>query len=140
MQRILTLLLILSLLFTVSCGLKRSNPLDPNGNPQIVIPETVSNVVCSPSPAGAVNKFVSITWSANSIYSTDGYYVYRGLAYNSTYAIVDTVFTNSCSHGSKPWHYITPGDYYYKISAFKIYPEGRLEGRLSLPTFVRVPV
>jgi hypothetical protein len=127
-------------LVLASCGLKRSNPLDPTGNIGIVVPETVSNVACSPSPAGAANKYVNVSWNPNSLYSTDGYYVYRGLAYNSAYSVVDTVFTNSCSHGSKPWHMVTPGDYYYKVSAFKVYSAGRLEGRLSQPAFVRVPV
>lgn len=133
-------LLVAICLLLAACGLKRSNPLDPNGNPSVFVPETVSNVVCSPSPAGAANKFVIVTWDPNSPIFTTGYYVYRGLAYNSAYAVVDTVFTNSCSHGSKPWHLVAPGDYYYKVSAFKIYPEGRLEGRLSQPAFVRVPV
>ncbi|MDZ4181526.1 MAG: hypothetical protein U1B83_01520 [Candidatus Cloacimonadaceae bacterium] len=138
-MRYIIVILLSALLLTTSCGLKRSNPLDPTGNPDVTVPETVSNVIGSPSPAGASTKFVTVTWNPNNPLNTDGYYVYRGLAYNSSYSVVDTVFTNSCTHGSKPWHSVSPGDYYYKVSAFKAYPAGRLEGRVSLPTFVRVP-
>ncbi|MDP3114131.1 MAG: hypothetical protein Q8M98_05060 [Candidatus Cloacimonadaceae bacterium] len=139
-MRYIAVILILGLLLTMSCGLKRSNPLDPIGNPDIKVPQTVSNVVCTPSPVGASSKFVNITWDLNSPQNTEGYYIYRGLAFYSAYAVVDTVFTNTCTHGSKPWHSVSPGDYYYKVSAFKTYSGDRLEGRSGHPTFVRVPV
>ena len=57
-----------------------------------------------------------------------------------TFTIVDTVFTNNASHGSKPWHRVVAGEYYYKISAFKEYPDGRLEGRACQPVWVKVPI
>ncbi len=137
---------LLGALLLSACGLRRSNPLDPIGNPNLDVPEVVSNVQCSPSPPGAANKYVTVTWEPNSNRTTDGYYVYRGLAYNSAYAVVDTVETNigTCTHGSDPWHNVYPGQYWSKVSAFKdCYRStgeflGRLEGRLSQPRWVEV--
>ncbi|HNZ06762.1 MAG: hypothetical protein KBA79_01675 [Candidatus Cloacimonetes bacterium] len=122
------------------CGLKRKNPLDPNANPTIIVPEIISNLQVFPSAPGAASKYVDLTWQANPEYSTDGYYVYRGLGFYSAFAVVDTVYTNRASHGSKPWHSVVPGEYYYKISAFKQYSGGRLEGRPCLPVWVRIPI
>ncbi len=135
--RILFLLLLLILVF--SCSVKRNNPLDPLGNSDISVPQTVAGVICTPSPTGAANKYVEVRWDANSPLNTDGYYVYRGLAYGSGYSVVDTVFTNVCNHGAKPWHLVLPGVYWYKVSAFKNYDAGRLEGRLSEARHVTVP-
>lgn len=142
-----TKLLILSfaLLLLAACSLKRNNPLDPIGNPNIIVPDQVSGVQCFASPVGAENKYVEVRWIANPALNTDGYYVYRGLAYYSEYAAVDTVTTNICNHGSEPWHSVLPGDYWYKVSAFRdVFDQegnylGKLEGRHSEPRFIRVP-
>ncbi|MDZ4122312.1 MAG: hypothetical protein U1C33_07805 [Candidatus Cloacimonadaceae bacterium] len=132
----LILVLCLALAMVISgCGLKRSNPLDPNADAAIIVPEQVSDLEALPSPANVPNKYVRLSWRANSSLTTDGYYVYRGLSYFSEFARVDTVITvSSYDHIN-----IMPGDYYYKVSAFKTHPAGRLEGRLSAPVFVRVP-
>ncbi|HNT52673.1 MAG TPA: hypothetical protein PKH19_04665 [Candidatus Syntrophosphaera sp.] len=143
--------LILIILALVSCQFRRSNPLDPIGNPDVSTPQTISNlIVYGVSGPGADNKYVELRWDANNPLTTDGYFVYRGLAYNSSYAPVDTVGTNSCYHGSKPWHLVLSGIYWYKVSAYKdIYKDpsnptpanylGRLEGRLSEARPVVVP-
>ncbi|MCB5246694.1 MAG: hypothetical protein LHW57_01535 [Candidatus Cloacimonetes bacterium] len=139
------LLLSLILLLIAACSLKRENPLDPIGNPAIIVPDQVSGVQCFASGAGVINKFVEVRWNANPPLNTDGYFVYRGLAYNSEYAVVDTVATNICNHGSEPWHLVLPGDYWYKVSAYRDVEDGdgnylgRLEGRRSEPRFIRVP-
>lgn len=125
----------LSLLLLVSCGLKRSNPLDPEANEDILVPEQVSELLTFPSPPGVANKYVRLSWRPNSTSTTDGYYIYRGLSYYSAYARVDTVFVVSEYNHTE----ILPGDYYYKVSGFKTYGNQRLEGRQSAPTFVRVP-
>lgn len=138
-MRMTFILFVISTLLISACGLKRANPLDPNANPSIIVPETISNLQVFPSPPHSTNKYVELTWQANPNYSTDGYYVYRSLSFYATFALVDTVFTNRVSHGSKPWHHVFPGEYYYKISAFKDYPGGRLEGRPCLPVWVHVP-
>ncbi len=132
MKKIVYILLLLSLM---GCGLKRSNPLDPIANDDILVPEQVSEVTASPSPAGVANKYVRLSWRANSTATTDGYFIYRSLSYYSAFARVDTVFSiNQYDHID-----ILPGDYYYRISGFKQYPSAKLEGRLSAPIFVRVP-
>lgn len=139
------LVILAALLLVASCSLKHDNPLDPIGNQDIIVPDKVSNVQCFASPPGAAQKFVEVRWSANPALNTDGYFVYRGLAYGSEYAVVDTVATNICNHGSKPWHSVFPGDYWYKVSAFRnVYDSagnflGKLEGRFSEPRFIRVP-
>ncbi len=139
------LILLLCLILLTSCMVKRNNPLDPIGNPDIIVPDQVSGLQCFASSAGAVNKFVELRWNANPSLNTDGYYIYMSLAYNSEYAVVDTVITNVSSHGGKPWHNVRAGDYWYKVSAFReVYNEdgvvlGKLEGRRSEPRFIRVP-
>lgn len=139
------LILLFSLILLSSCMVKRNNPLDPIGNPDIIVPDQVSGLQCFASGIGATNKYVELRWNANPALNTDGYYVYLGLAYNSEYAVVDTVFTNVSSHGGKPWHNVKAGDYWYKVSAFRdVYDEdgvvqGKLEGRRSEPRFIRVP-
>ncbi len=147
MRIALSILLVLGF-FMGSCQLQRKNPLDPIGNPDVSTPQTVSNlIIYGVSGPGSDNKYVELRWDANNPLTTDGYYVYRGLAYNSAYAVVDTVGTNSCYHGSEPWHSVLPGTYWYKVSAFKevwtndVVPEflGRLEGRQSEARPVVVP-
>ncbi|HNX37072.1 MAG TPA: hypothetical protein PKI15_01825 [Candidatus Cloacimonadota bacterium] len=139
------------LLLSSACGIRRSNPLDPfaNHSDDFYVPDQVTNVTVTTTGAGAQYKTVTFKWTPNSNTTTDGYYLYRGLAYNSIFAIVDTVMTNvpapedgkiTCIHGAKPWHVVLPGDYYYKVSAWKQYGDRRLEGRFtSQNIFVRVP-
>lgn len=130
-----TLRFLLALLALLALGcLKRNNPLDPAGNSNITAPELVSGVNCTPSNTGAANKYVTITWIENSNQTTDGYYIYRSLSYNSTYARVGTVETNTGSfvHNTD----IRPGQYWYKVSGYKRWIDngsdsGILEGRLS---------
>lgn len=144
MKHAITILFATALILS-GCGIKRDNPLDPIGNPDIMVPATVANVTCTPSPAGAANKFVEVRWTANSPLNTDGYFVYRGLSFFSEFTVVDTVFTNICNHGSEPWQTVFPGTYWYKVSAFKDIKDsqqnilGRLEGRLSEARAVIVP-
>ena len=138
-MKIKLLLLVIALALLASCGLRRKNPLDPYENPQIIVPNTVIDIVYTITGLGTSNKSVTFTWNANSSANTDGYYLYRGLSYNSSFAKVDTVTTNTCTHGAKPWHIVMPGDYYYKVSAWKTYQDRRLEGPLSTHIFVRIP-
>ena len=42
-------------------------------------------------------------------------------------------------HSSADDPTVRPGDYYYRVSAYKTYPEGKLEGRRSEPYWVRIP-
>jgi hypothetical protein len=87
---------------------------------------------------------VRLEWTSNNPYNTDGYYIYRSLGYYSAYATVDTLLhagntaTQAYIHSSENDPSVSPGDYWYRISAYKRYSSGNLEGRLSAPTFVRV--
>jgi hypothetical protein len=127
----ITLSLILSSLVT-SCELKRSNPLDPNNNQEITAPPQVTGLTASGSGAGVLNKYVQLTWTKNII-NTDGYYIYMGLAYNSAYAKIDTLVGNlsTSNNMTRIIPISTPGFYYFKVSAYKSYPAGNLEGTLS---------
>jgi len=135
------LLLSLLCLLVLSCSLRRSNPLDPVGNDEIIIPLPVTNVSATAQSVSGTNiRNVKINWSPNSSNDTDGYYIYRGLAYNSSYARVGEVgrvdeFIHLNVQPNRPGE-----GYYYKVSAYKIYKDGRLEGRASFPpTWVFVP-
>ncbi|HOH98440.1 MAG TPA: hypothetical protein PL188_09085 [Candidatus Cloacimonadota bacterium] len=145
MRKILLILLILGALLVSACGLKRSNPLDPVGNPALEIPGTPSGLRYTTSGSGPGTKFVNLTWDSNSSINTDGYYIYRSLAYFNTFAVVDTVLhingnlTQNFIHSSADDSTVLPGDYWYRVSAFKTYHGGRLEGRFSEPLFVRLP-
>jgi hypothetical protein len=127
-----------------ACGVKRDNPLDPNGNNSIIVPGDVSGISANAFGSGAATRYVRLEWVSNNPYNTDGYYVYRSLGYYSAYAVVDTVLhaggtaLQSYVHSGENDPTVTPGDYWYRISAYKSYPSGNLEGRLSTPEFVRV--
>lgn len=130
---ILSLLFILLLL--ASCSLERNNPLDPLGNPDIEIPNTVTNLVPYPSPAGAPQKYVYLQWIWDPPISDlqYGFKVYRSNAYFSKYEVVGEISTPYYNHVN-----VMPGDYWYKVSAFISYEDGDLEGRACDPVFVRV--
>ncbi len=134
----LCILLVISVLVS-SCGLKRSNPLDPLGNSGVVSPDPVVGISYSTSATNQNPRFVSLRWTANSPSNTSGYYIYRGIGYYSAFALVDSVTTNEFIHSSTNDQTVLPGDYYYRISAYKGYNGGNLEGRKSEPLFVRVP-
>ncbi len=134
---------ILLLLFSSACELKRSNPLDPNGNPEVIAPPHVVGLTASASSAGVSNRYVRLTWTKN-LTNTDGYYIYMGLAYNSEYIRIGTQLSPPVTDTllTVTWikYNMTPGDYYFKVSAYKSYgAAGTLEGPLSPWEYVRVP-
>ena len=134
------IMLILLTVFLGSCSLKRSNPLDPNGNGDIIVPEPVTGITYTTSSQNQIPCWVKITWTANNENNTDGYYIYRGMGYYSSYALVGDVTTNEFMHSSADDPSVQPKiDFYYRISAYKICPEGKLEGRRSEPYWVRIP-
>lgn len=137
MKHIIALQLILVLVLLSACGLRRKNPIDPYGNSDILVPDVVINLTgVVQSTPGSSNKLVRFDWTSNNPFSTDGYYLYRSMSFNSSYARIDTVTVNSCIHGAKPWHSVTPGVYWYRVSAWKNYNDRRLEG----PYSDRIPI
>ncbi len=133
LKRILILLPlgIMVLLFAASCELKRTNPLDPLGNNNIYTPPLVTGLTATGSGAGVVNKFVELKWARNVI-NTDGYYIYRALAYDAAYSRIDEVGNISSTNiMTRIIPIDSPGFYYFKVSAYKNYSDGTLEGSLS---------
>ena len=103
-----------------SCELKRTNPLDPNNNPNITAPPRVTGLTASGSGAGVLTKSATLTWTRN-IVNTNGYYIYMGLAYNSVYARIDTLQGNVSTGNTMSKIVFVPsaGYYYFKVSAYR---------------------
>lgn len=131
------------LVVLAACGIQRDNPLDPNYSSDIIVPAQVTGV--QDQVVTGITPYVELSWNSNSPYNTDGYYVYRSLGYYNSFAIVDTVWhvdgesRQTFIHSAANDYTVVPGDYYYRISAFKDYDAGRLEGRPSSNYFVRIP-
>jgi hypothetical protein len=154
---ILGLVFLAIILIVSGCDLKRTNPLDPEQNIDIVAPPQIIWDAVRPataSPANAVSKYVELKWNKSQA-NTTGYYLYMSMAYNSAYARVRVnpfdpasplvVIGNETGDPTAQTithtqSYMVPGDYYFKVSAFKDYGnDGILEGPLSDWTYVRVP-
>jgi len=137
MKLMIKVLTILFLLLVLSCGLDRSNPLDPeNGN--IDTPKLVTNISLSSSGSGAMNKFVIISWTPLEEGEADGYYVYRSRSYDGTFDLIADVFDRELSSYTDNDKIVT-GAYFYKMSAYLyLNPASpndneRLEGPLNRP-------
>ncbi len=138
---LLLLTVVLVSVFSASCGLKRSNPLDPLGNSNIVVPDPVMNPTATASAAHASVKSVTLRWTANNPDNTDGYYIYRGLNYYSAFTLVGTVSNaeNTTFVHTGPTVQAGSHFYWYKISAYKTYPSGNLEGSRTDVSPVNIP-
>ncbi|MCB5263133.1 MAG: hypothetical protein LHW64_05880 [Candidatus Cloacimonetes bacterium] len=136
--------LILILLALGACDIKRDNPLDPYHNHSIVKPGDVTGLHGIVRNAGTLTPYIEFHWNSNDSADTDGYYLYRSLGYYNSFAVVDTILhisgtsLQSYEHSAANDPSVAPGDYWYCISAFKDYPQGRLEGRLSSLHLVRI--
>jgi hypothetical protein len=134
---IVVITMLLTSLVLGSCGLKRNNPLDPLGNTSIIPPDPVNGITVTPSVTNASVKSVTVRWRANNSENTTGYYIYRGMGYYSAFSIVGETQDSIYVHTGPT---VRPGvEYYYKVSAFKTYPQGKLEGRRSDPKWVYIP-
>ncbi|MCK9557111.1 MAG: hypothetical protein PHO85_02890 [Candidatus Cloacimonetes bacterium] len=126
------------LLFVAGCGIKRDNPLDPHSS-SVIEPAYVTGVQLSSEGTGSAPRIVRVSWNSNSSSNTDGYFVYRSKGHSNAYAVIDTVMHVASAdhqqyiHSSENDSSVTPGEYWYRVSAYKDYPAGRLEGRLSEP-------
>ncbi len=134
-------------IFLIGCSLKRTNPLDPNAQ-DITVPNDITNILISHSPAHATNYWVQLKWDKLPIENADGYYVYRGQSYNGTFQRIEDYIntpnsTDSLAALSVIWadNSIVPGYYYYKISAYKKHgnPPKILEGHISPYAQTSVP-
>ena len=121
-------LFLVILLCLTACSLDRKNPLDPKNNPKITVPNQVVGIKLETSARLAATKWVKIEWQKDT--SVHGYYVYRGLSINSQFMRIADIDRNDIVEYIDRDD-ITPGVYWYRLSAYKDYPEGRLEGKLS---------
>ncbi len=128
---------LLAMLLIGACTLKRSNPLDPEGNPNIIVPEVVTGLNASVT----TNKLVALSWE--SVAHPHRYNIYRCLSYDGQYQFIDTtgVILDTQGNMIDEGKTYTDNDvvvgekYYYKVSA--VNAEG-LEGSLSAWKYVKV--
>ncbi len=145
LYKLIFIITVISSLLAFACELKRTNPLDPLSHSNINPPNKITGLTASGSGPGVVSKYVELKWTRNDTLNTDGYYIYRGLAYNSAYARIDTL--GNISPDTQITRIVpisAPGFYYFKVSAFTkhdIYNnvlDGTLEGPLSEWAIARV--
>lgn len=128
-KRISHLILIIVLLFMVSCSLDRKNPLDPQGNSDMQVPPDVTGLLLSSS-----NMKVNVKW--NRLEVMDKYYIYRSLSHDGDY---DRIAEINNSSAGEYLNYLDSDvvlarSYYYKVSGVI---KG-LEGHISNYQWIRV--
>ncbi len=127
-------ILILGLLIT-SCALKEDNPLHHKKAPSLINSGNWSVTQRS--------GVLLVSWNPLDIEGCDGYYIYRSLSHSGQYIRLVDNPENESGPGipNSPVeelefedHDIISGIYYYyKISGYKKYNEGVLEGQISEP-------
>ena len=123
MKYILPIILIL---FTISCSLDRTNPLDPLVS-SINAPNEVTNIQVSITE----NNTIIITW--NSMMTVDGYYIYRSQSYDGLYELILDEDDETVSSYEDQGVDIPGNFYWYKMSAYILIDEEKLEGYRSEP-------
>jgi hypothetical protein len=127
------LLAVLTLLFFInSCSLDRSNPLDPSASSDVSAPGRVSEITFS--KITSPQNTVVLRWS--QLLAADGYYVYRALSLHTVKERIATIEFGDIEEYSDTQGITSGRQYFYWLSAFIEYPQGRLEGKLS--DYVRV--
>lgn len=137
MKKLCLIMIAIATLFTLSCGLERSNPLDP-GNGNVKVPNLVTNIALSTSGQGATEKYVNISWDALPQSGADGYYIYRSRSHNGTFQLAAEI-PNRLDSFYQDRKDIVAGPFFYKMSAYLYLdpanprPSDRLEGPLNIP-------
>lgn len=130
-----TILFILVILFSVGC-ISRNNPLDPYGHTNVSAPQKVSGFEGSAHSSTTVR----LTWSKSL--GINGYYIYRSMSMNGKYERVDNNMLNSGNFEYFLNHdatFIVSQYYWYKISAYTLVGDRKLEGYRSEPIYVYIP-
>ena len=120
------ILLITLILFTISCSLDRTNPLDP-----LVSGTNAPNEVTNITVVTTENNTIIISW--NSVNTVDGYYIYRSQSYDGLYKLILDEENNSVSLYEDNDVDIPGNFYWYKMSAYILINEEKLEGYRSEP-------
>lgn len=119
------ILSILVLIISLSCSLDRENPLDVEG----LEPNKVTNF----EGRYIGNQNVELNWIPLS--DADGYYIYRSKSYDSVYQRINE--SDELNDGNYETYIddditLVTGWYYYKISAYKLIDDRRLEGERTI--------
>jgi hypothetical protein len=120
-------IVIILLLLIISCSLKRNNPLDPL-NSGVQAPNKVTGINISVTE----EDNVVIQWDAMNSNYIDGYFIYRSQIYDGLYTIIfepdeaDSLFEDIDV-------FIPENFYWYKMSAYKMVGDKKLEGYRSEP-------
>ena len=125
-QKIRYLTLIILLLFTISCSLDRTNPLDP-----LVSGTNAPNEVTNITIVTTENNTIIISW--NSVNTVDGYYIYRSQSYDGLYKLILDEENSSVSLYEDTYVVIPGNFYWYKMSAYILVDGEILEGYRSEP-------
>jgi len=121
------LLLFILILFTLSCSLDRTNPLDP-----FVSGEDAPNEVTNIQISITENSHIKVAW--NPVSNVDGFYIYRSQSYNGLYEQIEDLENVDDIHEYIDTEVVIPGNFYwYKMSAYIELDEGKLEGLRSEP-------
>ena len=119
---------IIILLFTISCSLDRTNPLDP-----LVSGEGYPGDVHNVHVTIPVNNSLTITWT--QVNDANGYYVYRSQSYDGLYELITPEGIDVPTNGYEDSFAFNPeGFFWYKVSAYTMVDGEKLEGFRSEPT------
>ncbi|MEA2095304.1 MAG: hypothetical protein U9P73_01240 [Candidatus Cloacimonadota bacterium] len=121
------IILITLILFTISCSLDRTNPLDP-----LVSGTNAPNEVTNITIVTTENNTIIISW--NSVNTVDGYYIYRSQSYDGLYELITPEGIDSSVSTYEDDGVTIPGNFYwYKMSAYILIDGKILEGYRSEP-------
>ncbi len=117
---------IILILFTLSCSLDRTNPLDPFIS-NISAPDRVTGIWI----VTVGNNATNITW--DTMPNIDGYYIYRSYMYDGLYELIkDEGDTSVFGYVDNEVEDIL--NVWYKMSAYIVIDGEKLEGYRSVPT------
>ena len=119
---------IILILFTISCSLDRTNPLDPLVS-NINAPNKVTNIQVV--PIYATDNKIIISW--NPMINISGYYIYRSQYHNGLYVLIKDEGDIEESHYEDHEVDIPTNFYWYKMSAYIMVDGEKLEGYRSEP-------
>ena len=120
------IILIILILFTISCSLDRTNPLDP-----LVSGTDAPNKVTNIHVIVTLENTIEIVW--NPVIASDGYYIYRSQSYDGLYELIMDEDDEEVSSYEDDDVDIPGNFYWYKMSAYIEIDGIKLEGYRSEP-------
>ena len=120
-------IVIIPLLLVISCSLERNNPLDPL-NSGIQAPGKVTGINISVID----ETTVEIQWDTMNPNYIDGYFIYRSQIYDGLFSLIFEPDKNDSLYEDNNL-VILENFYWYKMSAYKMVGDKKLEGYRSEP-------